>query len=74
MNEWRGWRQTRQDETRRDETRRDGKRTVTDGIGTPTQPEKLNELVSLIKLGDPYMFLNWLSGVLVGVGGSEFVG
>ena len=44
---------------------------VTDGIGTP------NNLVNSCfqyNLANLAFFLDWLSGALVGVGGSEFIG
>ena len=38
------------------------------------QPHKFSKLVFLIKFSESYICLNWLSGVLVGVGGSGFIG
>ena len=48
---------------------------VTGGIGTPEpQPQKCSKLVSRVELSQAYMFLNWLSAALVGVGGSDCIG
>ena len=38
------------------------------------QPQKFSKLVFLIELSKSCLFLNWLSGALVGVGGSDIVG
>ena len=38
------------------------------------QPEKLSKLVFLVTIGEYCICLNWLSGALVGVGGSDFIG
>ena len=38
------------------------------------QPNKFSKLVLLTYFSQSYTFLNWLSGALVGVGGSDFIG
>ena len=38
------------------------------------QTKTISKLVSLISFSKPYMFLNSLSGVLLGIGGSDFIG
>ena len=46
-----------------------------DGVGTPPTPApEIWKLVLLMKFSSSYIFLNWLSGALVGVGDSEFIG
>ena len=51
-----------------------------DGVGThgviitDRKPQKLSELMFLIEVINYYICLNWLSGALVGVGGSDFIG
>ena len=43
--------------------------------GNPrTQPQTFGKLVFLIEFRKSYICLNWLSGALVGVGGSDFIG
>ena len=37
------------------------------------RPDTISNLVSLMTFNLYYMFLNWLSGILVGVGGSDFI-
>ena len=36
------------------------------------QPQTFSKLVFLIQFSQSYIFLNWLSGALVGVGGPDF--
>ena len=38
------------------------------------QPQTFSKLALLIYFGESYIFLNWLSGALVGVGDSDFIG
>ena len=38
------------------------------------QPETFGKLVSLMQFSQSYIFLNWLSGFLLGVGNSDFIG
>ena len=48
---------------------------TTDGIRTPDpQLWKFSKLVLLIYFGEYCICLDWLSGALVGVGGSDFIG
>ena len=50
-------------------------RWLTDGTGTPRpQPQTFSKLVFLIEFSKSYICLDWLSGALVGVGGSDFIG
>ena len=47
---------------------------VADGTGNPRRPRNFSKLVFLMTFSRSYIFLNWLSGALVGVGGSDFFG
>ena len=38
------------------------------------RPHQFSKLVFLIELSQSWIFLNWLSGALVGLGGSDFIG
>ena len=38
------------------------------------QPQKSSKLVFLIAFSQYYVYIDWLSGALVGVGGSDFIG
>ena len=52
----------------------DVSRAITDGIGTPDpDPKHLVDLGFLLEVSKSYICLNWLSGALVGVGGSDFI-
>ena len=45
------------------------------GVGTPDpSPKAFSRLVFLLELSWDYVFLSWLSGALLGVGGSYFIG
>ena len=49
-------------------------KTITDGMSLRPQPQTFSKLTFLSEFSKSYTFLNWLSGALVGVGGSDFIG
>ena len=50
---------------------------ATDGIGhprlQPQRPQTFSKLMFLLYFSESYIFLSWLSGALVGIGGSDFI-
>ena len=53
---------------------REARMALTDGRGTPDpSPRNIMNWCFLIYFNCSYIFLNWLSGALVGVGGSDFI-